>query len=352
MHQALRSVIAYPKPLRPGALIAVTAPSSGVSGPALARLDLVLDHLRTQGYRVVEGKCLRSEHKNASATKQDRASEFAAYLLDPEVSAILPPWGGELASEILEQVDFEKLRGVPPKWVLGYSDISTLQLPLTLISGWATPHGPNLMDLAPTQTDPLTVGVMRVLENGLTNPVIQHSSRQFQITWVDFAVQVDAPFNLTERTVWRRLDGSTESVRLRGRLIGGCLDTLASLAGTCFGDVPSFIRASRDVGAILYLENVEMSPPALVRTLLSLRRHRWFEGLCGLMLGRSAGPVPSESSSLSYEEALRTALGDLACPVLYDVDIGHRPPQFTLINGAVAEVTFGDGAGTVIQTMG
>ena len=167
MHQALRSVIAYPKPLRPGALIAVTAPSSGVSGPALARLDLVLDHLRTQGYRVVEGKCLRSEHKNSSATKQDRASEFAAYLLDPEVSAILPPWGGELASEILEQVDFEKLRGVPPKWVLGYSDISTLQLPLTLISGWATPHGPNLMDLAPTQTDPLTVGVMRVLENGL-----------------------------------------------------------------------------------------------------------------------------------------------------------------------------------------
>lgn len=352
MQRSFRSVIAYPKPLRPGDLIAVTAPSSGVSGAALARLDLVLDHLRTHGYRVVEGKCLRSEHNNASAAKHVRASEFASYLRDPEVSAILPPWGGELASEILELVGFEKLRGAPPKWVLGYSDISTLQLPLTLISGWATAHGPNLMDLAPTQTDPLTVGAMRVLESGLTNPIIQHSSRRFQTTWTDYAVQVDAPLNLTERTIWRRLDGSSESVRLRGRLIGGCLDTLASLAGTCFGDVPSFIRASRDAGAILYLENVEMSPPALVRALLSLRRHRWFEGLCGLMLGRSSGPVPSESSSLSYEEALRTALGDLACPVLYDVDIGHRPPQFTLINGAVAEVTFEDGAGIVIQTMG
>lgn len=203
--------------MRPGDLIAVTAPSSGVSGVAtLARLDRVLDHLRTQGYRVGEGECLRNEHNNASAPRHARAAEFARFLRDPDVSAILPPWGGELASEILELVGFEQLRDVPPKWVLGYSDISTLQLPLTLISGWATAHGPNLMDLAPTQTDPLTMGAMKVLENGLTDPIIQHSSRQFQTTFIDYAVQVDAPLNLTERTLWKRLDGSSESVHLRG----------------------------------------------------------------------------------------------------------------------------------------
>lgn len=84
-------MIAFPKPLRPGDLIAATAPSSGVSGAALARLDLVLEHLRAQGYRVVEGKCLRSEYKNASAIKQSRASEFSGFLHDPEVSAIFPP---------------------------------------------------------------------------------------------------------------------------------------------------------------------------------------------------------------------------------------------------------------------
>ena len=344
-------MVAYPKPLHPGDLIAVTAPSSGVSGAALARLDLVLEHLRMQGYRVVEGECLRSEHKNASAIKKSRASELSGFLHDPEVAAIFPPWGGELASELLDSIDFEGLRSVTPKWLLGYSDISTLQLPLTLISGWATAHGPNLMDLAPTQTDALTVGALRILEGGLQKPVVQHSSDLFQTTWTDFAVRADAPLNLTERTVWKRLDGSPESTRFRGRLVGGCLDTVAWLAGTNFGDVPSFIRRSRVLGTIVYLENVEMAPPGLVRALLSLKRHRWFEGLSGLMLGRSAGPVPGTSSSLSYEEALQAALGDLDCPILYDVDIGHRPPQFTLVNGAVAEVTFCDSGGTVSQAM-
>jgi len=32
-------------------------------------------------------------------------------------------------------MDFEALRSVPPKWLLGYSDLSTPQLPLTIISG-------------------------------------------------------------------------------------------------------------------------------------------------------------------------------------------------------------------------
>jgi muramoyltetrapeptide carboxypeptidase LdcA involved in peptidoglycan recycling len=31
------------------------------------------------------------------------------------------------------------------------------------------------------------------------------------------------------------------------------------------------------------------------------------------------------------------------------VDIGHQPPQFTLINGAVADVQFDQGRGSVTQ---
>ena len=53
----------------------------------------------------------------------------------------------------------------------------------------------------------------------------------------------------------------------------------------------------------------------------------------------------------SNASALQAALGDLDYPIVYDVDIGHRPPQFTLVNGAVAEVTFCDSGGTVSQAM-
>jgi muramoyltetrapeptide carboxypeptidase LdcA involved in peptidoglycan recycling len=80
-----------------------------------------------------------------------------------------------------------------------------------------------------------------------------------------------------------------------------------------------------------------------------MRRHRWFDGLSGLLFGRNAGPAPASPNNLSYTEALVATLGDLPYPILYDVDIGHQPPQFTLINGAVAHVKFNAGRGSIAQ---
>lgn len=322
-----------------------------MSGAEVARLELVLGHLRSLGFEVVEGECLREQHKDASAPREKRTAELNRFLQCPAISAILPPWGGELASELLESINFERLRALDPKWLMGFSDLSTLQLPLTLVSGWATAHGANLMDLVPTQTDPLTTSVLAVLAAEPGNPVVQKSSTLFQRKWIDYAVRVDVPLNLTERAEWKRLDGSREPISFEGRIVGGCLDTIAWLAGSKYGDVPKFVRESGTVGAILYFENAEMDPPALVRALLSLRRHGWFDNLAGLLIGRSAGPVPESADSLSYVEALQAVLGDLPFPVIFDVDIGHQPPQFTIINGAVASVEFQGGKGTLAQRM-
>jgi len=343
-------VTRFPRPLRPGDRIAVTAPSSGVSGDALPRLDLVLQHLRDQGYGVVEGQCLRDERFDASAPAAQRAAELSRFLHDPTIAAILPPWGGERATELLERIDFAALRPLAPKWLLGFSDLSTLMLPLTLVAGWATAHGPNLMDLAPTQVDPLTTGAMRLLATPLDRPVRQAASDRYQVRWIPFEQQVDAALQLTEPTRWWRLDGQEGPVELRGRLIGGCLDTVAWLAGTRYGDVPQFVRQAGDAGALLYLENCELAPAAELRALTALRRHGWFDQLRGVLVGRSAAPDPSAPDALTHAMALQAVLGDLPCPVLVDVDIGHRPPQFTLINGAYACVGYEAGSGWITQS--
>ena len=340
-------MLKFPAPLIPGDLIAVPAPSSGVTGDSVARLDLAIAHLRSRGYRVIEGGNVRSQHKDASATAARRAEELQQFLLDPEVAAIIPPWGGELASEILDLIDFQRLQQARPKWILGYSDISTLLLPITLLTGWASAHGTNLMEMTPGNTDPLAAGALAILETPPGTPIIQHASSRHQTHWQNFAANPQAGFNLTEPTAWKRLDGSTAPLHLRGRLIGGCLDTLASLAGTAFGNLPAFIEAHARDGVILYLENAELSPPALLRTLLSLRRQGWFTGLAGLMFGRSAAPDSESAKHLSQVEALQRVCATLPCPVLYDMDIGHQPPQLTLINGALAEVCFTEGAGTL-----
>lgn len=329
----------YPAPLQPGSRIAVTAPSSGVEPPLHARLDLVLGHLRAQGFVVEEGCCLRDERHSASASADERATELMALLLRDDIDAIIPPWGGELAIELLDRLDWPALAQVRPKWVLGYSDTSTWMLPLTLRLGWATAHGPCLMDLAPGQDDALTRAVMDHLAMPAGGRFVQRQSTHWQSQWTDFALVPDTTYALTEPTHWWPLNRPADSdIKMSGRLAGGCIDTLMHTAGTSHGELRRFIAEAGADGTLLYLENAEQSPTDLVRALHRLRWAGWLDGLTGLLIGRSAAPDNTGPTTLRYCEALQSTLAMLPCPVLVDVDIGHRPPQLLLVNGVMAEV--------------
>jgi muramoyltetrapeptide carboxypeptidase len=156
------------------------------------------------------------------------------------------------------------------------------------------------------------------------------------------------PYSLTEQTQWRWLNPTpgSSSVAFEGRLLGGCLDTLLHLAAGPWAPWPG-------PGTVLFLENAEQSPPALVRALHRLRSAGWLDGLNGLLWGRSTATDGKEGvSALRFEHVLERELATLPCPVLVDVDIGHRPPQMLLINGARAQVRWSEAAGgEVVQTL-
>ena len=177
--------ITYPRGLKRGDRIAITAPSSGLKSEHFPRLNLVLSHLRDQGFDVVEGDCLKSCGKHVSGPKEARAQELMRFWEDDDIAAIMPPWGGETLVEILPLLDFERMTRSPAKWISGYSDISTLLWALTLKTNIATMHGPNLMDLAPAQTDPLTTGLMNALSFSRGDRLVQTSSERFQKKWVE-----------------------------------------------------------------------------------------------------------------------------------------------------------------------
>jgi muramoyltetrapeptide carboxypeptidase len=139
-------LIRFPRPLKTGDRIAITAPSSGVSTALRPRLDFAVEHLHSLGYEVELGKHVGEQAGHRSAPVHERADELMRMLLDPAVAAVLPPWGGETAIDLIPHLDFALLAEREPKWVIGYSDLSTLLMPLTLVSGWATVHGDNLMD--------------------------------------------------------------------------------------------------------------------------------------------------------------------------------------------------------------
>ncbi len=347
-----------PAPLRAGSRIVVAAPSSGVEPRHQARLDLVLQNLRARGFVVEEGRSLRAQQQDASAPPQARAAELAALLQRDDVDAIWPPWGGELAIELLPLLPWDALVRARPKWLIGYSDTSTLLLALTLRLGWVTAHGPGLMDLVAGQDDPTTTALWSGLATA--GAFTQTQSPAWQKSWGNFASDPACSYALTETTRWRCLNRPDDAVlQLQGRLIGGCIDTLMHLKGTPFGDVPGFAArcAAQGEAALVYLENAEQTPTGLLRALAGLRLAGWFDGASAVLIGRDAAALHASRDTarpvdaparLPHDEALRRTLSDLPCPVLVDADIGHVPPQWLLLNGARAGFSWSAAAGAAI----
>jgi len=108
-------------------------------------LDFCLNFLRDKGFDVVVGDCI-NHPRYVSAPATDRAAELSAMLVDPKVRAVIPPWGGELAIDLLPHLDWDQIAVSASTWFVGFSDISTLITPLTLRTGITTLHGNNLMD--------------------------------------------------------------------------------------------------------------------------------------------------------------------------------------------------------------
>ena len=83
----------YPKPLRSGSIIAVTAFSAGIEKQHQARFDLVKTHLESLGFRVVVGNCLHGQVKHVSAPIEERVDELMQFLLDDSIDAIFSSVG-------------------------------------------------------------------------------------------------------------------------------------------------------------------------------------------------------------------------------------------------------------------
>jgi muramoyltetrapeptide carboxypeptidase LdcA involved in peptidoglycan recycling len=342
--------VRYPAPLEPGDLIAVTSPSSGVPDSMRARLDFCVEHLRQRGYRVVVGSCMDGSGV-VSAPASERAAELSAMLTDPQVAAVVPPWGGECAIELLPLLDFEALADARPTWLVGYSDTSTLMLPLTLRTGIATVHSANLMDTPYRVPGPL-MNWLDVVAAPVGSTLAQGSAPLYQGgEWPSFT---DNPtvgeWELTTPGVWKQLaPGDVGAVvQASGRLVGGCLETVAMLPGSPFGDVDGFARSYAPEGLIVYLEVAESSALTAARLLHHVRLAGWFDDANAVLIGRTRAP---ESSRYSQLDALRSALGDLDVPVLYDVDLGHVPPQLALVNGALATLEFDGTNGRLAQQL-
>jgi len=336
--------IRFPRPLSPGVRIGVTAPSSGVPADLMPRFELAVGMLRDRGFEVEVGSCLDGA-SHVSAPAAERAAELTRMLLDPSIAAIVPPWGGETMIDLLPLLDFDAITAAEPTWLVGYSDTTTLMLPLTVLAGVATLHGGNLMDTPYAVPPPLLDWIEAAgLPAGST---FRQSSPGVHRTtgWDDWAADPGASdYRFDGSGGWRRLDAGRDPVDVSGRIIGGCIDTIHHLAGTRFGDS----GALRDDGLLVYVEAADDNAFAICRALHGMRLAGFFEGARAILVGRTSAP---DSPTLTQDAAVLDALGGLGVPIIADFECGHVPPRMQLVNGALGRLVMSTDEAWLEQTL-
>ncbi|MGA7205902.1 MAG: S66 peptidase family protein [Specibacter sp.] len=328
--------IRYPQPLRSGDIIGVTAPSSGISKELRGRLDFAVRELRDRGFEVQLGDCLHGT-THVSAPAKRRAEELMRMLLDSAVKAVVPPWGGVTAIDLVPHLDFDALARAEPTWFVGYSDISTLLAPITLRTGMATLHGSNFMDTPYRVPESLMSWIdIASLPAGATfrqtSPGIHRVN-----DWDDWENSPGVSEHAWNGNgTWERLDQGREDVSVRGRLIGGCIETLVNLAGTPYLETKALREGPGD-SLIVYIEASSVEATTICRHLHGLRLAGFFDGAKAILVGRTGAP---DSPSLTQPEAVLDALGMLGVPIIGNVECGHVPPQLPIVNGAQGRLVF------------
>ncbi|MGW5426405.1 S66 family peptidase [Streptomyces sp. NPDC004059] len=336
--------IRYPRPLRPGDRVGVTSPSAGVAKELRGRLDVAVREIEARGYEVVVGRCMDgSTHLSAPAA--ERAAELTGMLTDPEIRAVVPPWGGETAIDLLPLLDFEAIRRAEPTWVVGYSDMSTVITPLTLLTKVATVHGNNLMD-TPYRTPEGLLSWLDIVAAPQGEPFAQTPPGRYRSGgWDDWARNPEIrDLSLDAEGAWTRLDGDGD-VDVEGRLIGGCIETLANLAGTPYLDTSSFAGGDR---LLVYVEACEDNAFTICRNLHGMRLNGFFDRAAVVLVGRTHAPA---GRTLTQHEAVLDALGPLGVPIVADVECGHVAPYLPLVNGARGRVVHTAARSEIVQTL-
>ncbi|MCD8511701.1 MAG: LD-carboxypeptidase [Bacillus sp. (in: Bacteria)] len=338
----------YPEIIQQGEVIGVTAVSSGVTGVFEKKLDNAIKQVKSLGYAVTETRSVRNDKKLVSASSEQRSKEFIELWYRRDVKTIIPPWGGALLMEILPYLEKKLEKDTILKWVIGFSDTSTLLFYLTISQDIATVHGPNFLDFGNDPLDTSVNNLLKTLQMKKGDTFTQQSYDYYQKEWLEVTNTSFPGFNKTEKVKWKSLDG-VESIRFSGRMIGGCLDTIAHLIGTPYAPVSSFLEKYKNDGFIWYFESCNMDASVIYRTLWQMKTCGWFTNCNGFLFGRPDGYKDVED--FNYIDALRKVFSPVNIPVIYDVDIGHLPPQLTIINGSFGMISYKKGKGTLTQKL-
>jgi muramoyltetrapeptide carboxypeptidase len=305
------AAVQKPKALHAGSRFAPFAPASPSHAEPIEVGRLELSRL---GFTVSGQLNLTPEGYFAGAAKQ-RQRQFLDALESSDNDALIASRGGYGSVYLLDETFPRTLPPIKP--LVGFSDLTTLEIYLWQKHRWVTFYGPML-----------AAG----LNYGAGEP------RGYD--------QVSFRTALTEsRAGWTiPLHGETlQSGTAEGTLLGGAMTLVESTLGTSW--------ELETEGAILLLEDRGMRPYQIDRVLMHLKLAKKLSSVRGFVLGDFPECEPSVAGSPSVREVFARILGPLGVPIIFGAPVGHTArPMLTLPLGVRARLSAdGDGKLEILE---
>ena len=300
-----------PPALKPGDTVAVLCASSPVASQE--RLESGLRALESVGLKPDVFGTARdtgSQYDYLAGTDSERAADLTRALTDPKYAAVFMACGGYGSQRTLELMEWERIQGVAPKVVVGYSDVTAVLEAVASKLGWVSLFGP------------------MVACGGFWQGPDEY----------DFKELMKLLYTPTEVT---RLSFPGSRALAPGVAEGLTLGGTASLLAAGFGTDTSY--PARD--AILFLEDVDEELYRLDRIFTQIRRASYLDGVRGIILGTFTECGEAED----VERLLADRFGDLGVPVLAGVNIGHNCEMQTYPVGVRARLDADGGTLTFLD---
>ena len=272
----------------------MAAPASCFDREALL---LGIKRLEALGFQVRYREDIFSKKRYLAGDDERRFAEWSAYLREDAVKAVFAARGGYGSMRLLPRLE-SLPNDLPPKILLGYSDITSLLLFAQQRWGWVTFQGPVVAkDIGERMRAPGQNSLLRTL----TDPTPLGALR---------------PEGLL----------ALHPGEASGRLVGGCLSLIVCSLGTRY--------QLQTRGSILYLEDVGEKLYSLDRMLTHLRMAGLFDEIRGIVFGplKDAHDDPA-----IIQDLLTDLLQDLKIPILFGFPSGHLEDSWTIPFGV--EVT-------------
>jgi muramoyltetrapeptide carboxypeptidase len=275
--------------LLPGDTIGVIAPSRPIEN-IKKEIENGVAVIRQLGFKVKKGKNIYKKFYYSAGTPEERVLDIHDMFTDPEVKAIICATGGSSANQLLELIDFDLIKN-NSKIFLGYSDISILLLSMYKKTSITTFYGPTVYEMS----------MLTANSKDFLFEILKGKEKQFKYP--------------NELNIIR--PGKAE-----GKLIGGLLSRINSLIGTEYA--PDFNDA------ILFWEEVNMSPAMIDFNLEALRLTGAFNKIKGMVIGHLSGCTDNKyhEDNRSIEDIILDRTAGFDFPIIKVDYFGHDVDNF------------------------